>query len=44
MTLPIEVPFSGRARWEGVDALQDTGEAITDGLSSAGETIGGWFS
>lgn len=37
-------PDVGEAWDEGVDALADTGDAIVDGLSSAGETIGGWFS
>ncbi len=37
-------PDVGKAWDEGVDALADTGEAIADGVSSVGETIGGWFS
>ena len=37
-------PDVGKAWDEGVDALQDTGDAIVDGVSSVGETIGGWFS
>lgn len=37
-------PDVGKAWDEGVDALEDTGEAIVDGVSSVGETIGGWFS
>jgi hypothetical protein len=37
-------PDVGAAWDEGVDALADTGEAIADGVSSVGETIGGWFS
>lgn len=37
-------PDVGEAWNEGVDALQDTGEAIVDGVSGVGETIGGWFS
>ena len=37
-------PDVGQAWDEGVEALQDTGDAIVDGVSSVGETIGGWFS
>lgn len=37
-------PDVGEAWDAGVDALQDTGEAIADGVSSVGDTIGGWFS
>ncbi|NPD03697.1 hypothetical protein HN031_03245 [Nocardioides sp. zg-1308] len=37
-------PDVGKAWDEGVDALEDTGEAIADGVSSVGDTIGGWFS
>jgi hypothetical protein len=37
-------PDVGKAWDEGVDALADTGEAIADGVSSIGNTIGGWFS
>ncbi len=37
-------PDVGAAWDEGVEALTDTGEAIADGVSSVGETIGGWFS
>ncbi|PKH37471.1 hypothetical protein SAMN05192575_101453 [Nocardioides alpinus] len=37
-------PDVGQAWDEGVDALADTGEAIADGVSSVGDTIGGWFS
>ncbi len=37
-------PDVGKAWDEGVDALEDTGEAIVDGVSSVGETVGGWFS
>ena len=37
-------PDVGQAWDEGVEALADTGEAIADGVSSVGETIGGWFS
>lgn len=36
-------PDVGKAWDEGVDALSDTGEAIADGVSSVGDTIGGWF-
>ncbi len=36
-------PDVGEAWNEGVDALADTGGAIADGVSSVGETIGGWF-
>ncbi|GAA1935037.1 hypothetical protein [Nocardioides hwasunensis] len=36
-------PDVGKAWDEGVDALADTGEAIADGVSSIGSTIGGWF-
>lgn len=36
-------PDVGKAWDEGLDALADTGEAISDGLSDVGRTIGGWF-
>lgn len=36
-------PDVGKAWDEGVDALEDTGEAIVDGVSGAVEAIGGWF-
>jgi hypothetical protein len=37
-------PDVGAAFDAGVDALEDTGEAIADGVGSAVETVGGWFS
>lgn len=36
-------PDVGQAWDEGVEALTDTGDAIADGVSNVGETIGGWF-
>ena len=36
-------PDVGEAWDEGVEALTDTGDAIADGVSSVGDTIGGWF-
>lgn len=36
-------PDVGEAWNEGVDSLAGTGGAIADGVSSVGETIGGWF-
>jgi len=37
-------PDVGKAASEGWDAIEDTGEAIGDGISSAADTVGGWFS
>lgn len=37
-------PDVGKAFEEGVDALESTGEAIADGVTSAAEAVGGWFS
>ncbi|WP_299925806.1 hypothetical protein [uncultured Nocardioides sp.] len=37
-------PDVGAAFDAGVDALEDTGDAIADGVGSAVETVGGWFS
>jgi hypothetical protein len=36
-------PDVGKAAEEGLDALKDTGGAIADGVSSVGDTVGGWF-
>jgi hypothetical protein len=36
-------PDVGKAFDEGLDALADTGDAIADGVSSAADTVGGWF-
>lgn len=37
-------PDVGAAFDAGVDALEDTGDAIADGVSSAVDAVGGWFS
>jgi uncharacterized protein YukE len=37
-------PDVGKAWDEGVDALQETGGAIAEGVSNVGDTVGGWFS
>lgn len=37
-------PDVAEAAEEGWEALEDTGESIADGVSSAAETVGGWFS
>ncbi|MCW2817925.1 MAG: hypothetical protein JWR42_712 [Marmoricola sp.] len=37
-------PDVGQALSEGWDAVENTGETIADGLSSAADTVGGWFS
>lgn len=37
-------PDVGEAFDEGVEALEETGGAIADGVSSAVDTVGGWFS
>lgn len=36
-------PDVGKAWDAGVDALEDTGETIASGISSAADTVGGWF-
>lgn len=37
-------PDVGAAAEAGLDALQDTGDAIADGVSDVADTVGGWFS
>lgn len=37
-------PDAGKAFDEGLNALESTGSAITDGVSGAADSVGGWFS